>query len=95
MINSLIQLLFYGTPIVWPVDQLMSGRDPACASTWVLPIVKAEPALPPAAGDARRRCSGRTWLRGQLDRRRPMAIVGWALALVFMRNYRARVSYWV
>src|SRR5256885_1206466 len=25
VINSLIQLLFYGTPIVWPVDQLLAG----------------------------------------------------------------------
>ena len=24
-----------------------------------------------------------------------MAIVGWALALVAMKNYRARISYWV
>ncbi|MGH3437551.1 MAG: ABC transporter permease, partial [Sciscionella sp.] len=24
-----------------------------------------------------------------------LTVVGWALALVFMRNYRARVPYWV
>ncbi|MEV6897852.1 ABC transporter permease [Amycolatopsis sp. NPDC051372] len=93
VINSLIQLLFYGTPIVWPVDQLESGgaRD---SVSWALPFIKANPLYhymqvtrAPLLGEA---VSWTSWVVvGSLT------IVGWALALVAMRNYRSRVSYWV
>jgi ABC-2 type transport system permease protein len=93
VVNSLIQLLFYGTPIVWPVDQLMSGGARAGVS-WILPIVKANPLYhfmqvvrAPLLGQE---FSVENWIVvGSIT------VVGWALALVAMRNYRARVSYWV
>ncbi|MEV0065863.1 ABC transporter permease [Amycolatopsis sp. NPDC050768] len=93
VINSLIQLLFYATPIVWPVDQLEAGgaRD---SVSWALPFIKANPLYhymqvtrAPLLGEA---VSWTSWaVVGGLT------IVGWALALVAMRNYRSRVSYWV
>ncbi|MFG1639187.1 ABC transporter permease [Amycolatopsis sp. NPDC049252] len=94
VINSLIQLLFYGTPIVWPVDQLLAGGSRASVASWILPIIKANPLYhfmqvtrAPLLGQE---FSAESWIVvGSLT------IVGWALALVAMRNYRARVSYWV
>ena len=93
VVNSLIQLLFYGTPIVWPVDQLMSGGTKEGAS-WILPIVKANPLYhfmqvvrAPLLGQE---FSPENWIVVGA-----ITVIGWALALVAMRNYRARVSYWV
>jgi ABC-2 type transport system permease protein len=93
VINSLIQLLFYMTPIVWPIDQLLAGgaRD---SVSWALPIIQFNPLYhfvqivrAPLIGQA---VSINSWfvVIG-------MTVVGWGLALVAMRNYRARVSYWV
>ncbi len=93
VINSLIQLMFYGTPIVWPVDQLMSDGTHANVS-WILPVVKANPLYhymqvirAPMLGQE---FSGVSWIVVGA-----ITVVGWILALVAMRNYRARVSYWV
>jgi len=93
VINALIQLMFYGTPIVWPTDQLLSGGVRS-AESWILPIIKLNPLYhfmqvtrSPLIGQA---FSGDSWIVvGSIT------VVGWALALVAMRNYRARVSYWV
>ncbi|OXM58983.1 sugar ABC transporter permease [Amycolatopsis thailandensis] len=93
VINSLIQLLFYMTPIVWPIDQLMAGgaRD---SISGALPFVYANPLFhfiqivrAPLIGQA---VSINSWyvVLG-------ITVVGWGLALVAMRNYRSRVSYWV
>ncbi|MBB4686993.1 galactan export ABC transporter permease subunit Wzm/RfbD [Amycolatopsis jiangsuensis] len=93
VINSLIQLLFYGTPIVWPVDQLLSGGARAGVS-WALPFIKANPLYhfmqvtrSPLLGQA---VGWTSWVVVGA-----ITIVGWGLALVAMRNYRSRVSYWV
>ncbi len=93
VINSLIQLLFYMTPIVWPIDQLMAGgaRD---SISGALPFVYANPLFhfiqivrAPMIGQA---VSINSWyvVLG-------ITVIGWGLALVAMRNYRSRVSYWV
>jgi ABC-2 type transport system permease protein len=93
VINALIQLLFYLTPIVWPIDQLQAGAGRAAAS-WALPIIQLNPLFhfiqivrAPLIGQA---VSIYSWIAVVA-----ITIVGWALALVAMRNYRARVSYWV
>ncbi|HWD07374.1 MAG TPA: ABC transporter permease [Amycolatopsis sp.] len=93
VINSLIQLLFYGTPIVWPVDQLLSGGTRQGVS-WALPFIKANPLYhymqvtrAPLIGQA---VSWTSWVVVGV-----ITVVGWMLALVAMRNYRSRVSYWV
>ncbi len=93
VINSLVQLLFYLTPIVWPIDQLTAGgaRD---SVSWAEPIIKLNPIYhfvqilrAPLIGQA---VSPWSWVAVG-----GMTIVGWLLALVAMRNYRSRVSYWV
>ncbi|MFT7867881.1 MULTISPECIES: galactan export ABC transporter permease subunit Wzm/RfbD [Amycolatopsis] len=93
VINSLIQLLFYGTPIVWPVDQLMTGGTREAAS-WILPIVKINP-LYHFMQVVRAPLLGQEFSVGNWIVVGSITVVGWALALVAMRNYRARVSYWV
>lgn len=93
VINSLIQLLFYATPIVWPVDQLMAGgaRDNV---SWALPYITANP-LYHFIQVVRAPLLGQTFTAGNWIVVGCITVVGWALALVAMRNYRARVSYWV
>jgi ABC-2 type transport system permease protein len=93
VINAMIQLLFYMTPIVWPIDQLYAGGQRHSAS-WALPIIQLNPLFhfiqivrAPLIGQA---VSIYSWIAVFA-----ITIVGWALALVAMRNYRARVSYWV
>lgn len=93
VINSLVQLLFYGTPIVWPVDQLLNGGSRSGVS-WALPFIKANPLYhymqvtrSPLIGQS---VAWTSWVVvGSIT------VVGWGLALVAMRNYRSRVSYWV
>lgn len=93
LIGSIIQLMFYMTPIVWPIDQLYAGggRD---AVSWALPYVYLNPFYhvvqiirAPLIGQA---VSAWSWVVVL-----GITVVGWALALFVMRNYRARVSYWV
>ncbi|GAA4542700.1 ABC transporter permease [Amycolatopsis samaneae] len=94
VINSLIQLMFYGTPIVWPVDQLLAGGTREGLSNVVLPIIQANP-LYHFMQVVRAPLLGQTFTVGNWIVVGSITIVGWALALVAMRNYRARVSYWV
>ncbi|PXY31862.1 sugar ABC transporter permease [Prauserella muralis] len=93
VISSLIQLLFYLTPIVWPVDQLYHGGGREAVS-WALPFIHLNPLYhfiqiirAPLIGQ---QVSINSWfvVIG-------ITVVGWVLALLVMRNYRARVSYWV
>ncbi|WP_027942483.1 ABC transporter permease [Amycolatopsis taiwanensis] len=94
LINSLIQLLFYMTPIVWPIDQLYGHGARSDLATWVVPLVHLNPFYhfvqilrAPLIGQA-----VNIWSWVVVG---GITIVGWLLALVAMRNYRARVSYWV
>jgi ABC-2 type transport system permease protein len=93
LIGSIIQLLFYLTPIVWPIDQLYAGgnRDQV---EWALQFVYLNPFYhfvqiirAPLIGQA---VSGWSWVVVL-----GITVVGWGLALLVMRNYRSRVSYWV
>lgn len=93
LIGSIIQLMFYMTPIVWPIDQLYAGggRD---AVSWALPFVYFNPFYhvvqiirAPLIGQA---VNGWSWVVVL-----GITVAGWALALLVMRNYRSRVSYWV
>jgi ABC-2 type transport system permease protein len=93
LVSSIIQLMFYMTPIVWPIDQLFAGggRD---SVSWALPFVYFNPFYhfvqiirAPLLGQA---VSIWSWVVVL-----GITVVGWALALVVLRNYRSRVSYWV
>jgi ABC-2 type transport system permease protein len=94
LINSLIQLLFYMTPIVWPIDQLYGDGARSDLAKWVVPLVHLNPFYhfvqilrAPLIGQA-----VNIWSWVVVG---GITVVGWLLALATMRNYRARVSYWV
>ncbi|MGH3438030.1 MAG: galactan export ABC transporter permease subunit Wzm/RfbD [Sciscionella sp.] len=95
LVGALIQLLFYMTPIVWPVDQLLApGGHRHALAQFVKPLLDLNPfyhliqvVRGPLTGGG---VSWVNWAAVGL-----MTVVGWSLALMFMRNYRARVSYWV
>jgi ABC-2 type transport system permease protein len=93
LISSIIQLMFYMTPIVWPIDQLYAGggRD---SVSWALPFVYFNPFYhvvqiirAPLIGQAVNIWSWVVVIG--------ITLIGWALALFVLRNYRSRVSYWV
>ena len=92
VINSLTMLLFYATPIVWSADTIFAKHDQVheLAHTVMLfnPLYHYVQILrAPMIGNAL------SWLSWVVVG--AFTVVGWALALVAMRNYRARVSYWV
>jgi ABC-2 type transport system permease protein len=93
LIGSIIQLLFYLTPIVWPIDQLYAGGNRDSVS-WALNVVYLNPFYhfvqiirAPLIGQA---VSIWSWVVVL-----GITVVGWGFALLVMRNYRSRVSYWV
>jgi ABC-2 type transport system permease protein len=90
--QSVVTLMFFMTPIVWVFDQLQS--DPRAASR--ARYVELNPFLH-FVEIIRRPMLGQSmeghWINWIVAG--SITVVGWALALLFMRNYRARVSYWV
>jgi ABC-2 type transport system permease protein len=91
VVQSFMTLIFYMTPIMWQTDTLyvVSGRHSVAAQLialnpfyHVVEIVKA-----PLVG------LQQSWTHWAVVG--GFTIVGWALALLALRNYRARVSYWV
>lgn len=89
LINSLIQLAFYMTPIVWSPDLL--GETGKGLSKFVVQfnplyhfvnVVRA-----PLIGQS---IEPLNWIVVAC-----FGIVGWSVALLVMRNYRARVPYWI
>jgi len=91
VIMSITQLLFFMTPIVWSTDILAARFDDAGWRIWVaelnplyhyIQLLRA-----PLIGNEQ---SWHHWVVVLA-----FTVVGWGLALVAMRNYRARVSYWV
>ena len=91
IITSMVQLLFFMTPIVWTAD-LLSGPDGTLTTRarlveinplfHYLDIVRA-----PLLGDDQQAYHWYIVLA--------ITVVGWGLALYLMRSYRARVAYWV
>ncbi|MEV4311304.1 ABC transporter permease [Actinocrispum sp. NPDC049592] len=95
VINAFIQLVFFGTPIVWTTDTLLrfSGGDPGTAS-WRVLIAELNPMYhyveiirAPLIGNEQ---SWHHWavVGG-------FTVFGWILAVVALRNFRARIPYWV
>lgn len=90
IIASLTQLLFFMTPIVWQYETLVN--NPAVAGR--AKIAEVNPALhfvailrEPMLGEP---IVWRHWAVVGV-----ITVVGWIAALVCLRNYRARVAYWV
>ncbi|WP_367133572.1 ABC transporter permease [Saccharothrix sp. HUAS TT1] len=95
VINSFINLVFFMTPIVWHVGVLnkVTGGEGG-SNDWRVLIAELNPIFhfveivrAPLLGHAQ---DWHHWVVVGA-----FTVVGWALALVAMRNYRARVSYWV
>ncbi len=91
VIGALTQLLFFMTPIVWSTDILTKRLG---SGDWKVLVAELNPMYhfiqilrAPLIGNQQ---SWHHWaVVGGIT------IVGWGLALLAMRNYRARVSYWV
>jgi ABC-2 type transport system permease protein len=92
VITSVVNLLFFMTPIVWTTDILTNRMGDG--ADWKILIAELNPLYhfvqilrAPLIGNTQ---SWHHWavVGG-------FTVVGWALAFVAMRNYRARVSYWV
>jgi ABC-2 type transport system permease protein len=86
IIASLTQLLFFMTPIVWSYERLKS--NPLAAYIELNPVMHfVEILRQPLLGDP---IGLRHWyVAGAIT------VVGCFAALLFLRNYRSRVAYWV
>lgn len=90
--QSIVQLMFFLTPIVWIYDDLINSPNPAVAERARLaefnPFLHfVEIVRAPMLGNDQ---LVRHWVVVLV-----ITVVGWILTLVVMRRYRARVAYWV
>jgi len=90
--QSLVQLLFFLTPIVWIYSTLLNSPNPTTASRARLaelnPLLSfLEIIRAPMLGQAQHL---RYWAIVLV-----ITVVGWALTLFVLRRYRGRISYWV
>lgn len=90
--QSIVQLAFFLTPIVWIYEDLLNSANPTIAER--ARIVELNPFLHmieivrrPMLGQPQ---EARHWIIVGI-----ITVLGWALTLVVLRRYRARVSYWV
>lgn len=92
LVNSFITMIFYMTPIMWSMDQVSHGNGGKNASA--LSLLKLNPAYhfieilrAPLLGQVQ------SWTHWAVVG--GFTVVGWSVALLALRNYRSRVSYWV
>jgi len=90
IIASVVQLVFYMTPIVWSVDIL--SDNPAVQER--VRLVELNPVFH-FLEILRRPLLGQETVWRYWYVVLAITVVGWAVGLVCMRNYRARVAYWV
>ncbi len=90
--QSIVQLAFFLTPIVWIYEDLLNSPNPTIAER--ARLAELNPFLHfieilrrPMLGQPQEL---RYWVVVGI-----ITVVGWALTLVVLRRYRARVSYWV
>lgn len=88
--QSVVQLMFFMTPIVWVYDQLLANPRTAARAR----LVEFNPFLH-FVEVLRRPMLGQSFEPRYWYVVGVITVAGWVLALLFMRNYRARVSYWV
>jgi ABC-2 type transport system permease protein len=94
VVNALIQLVFFMTPIVWSTDILHNRIGGGDIELWKTLVTELNPVYhyleiirAPLIGNTQ---SWHHWaVVGGIT------VVGWLFALVALRNYRARVPYWV
>jgi ABC-2 type transport system permease protein len=90
IIASVTQLIFFMTPIIWSYDMLKENAAAAARIRWVElnPVMHyVEIVRQPMIGTE---IVWRHWYVVGV-----ITVVGWAAALVCLRNYRSRVAYWV
>jgi ABC-2 type transport system permease protein len=92
IIASVAQLAFFMTPIVWDYESLRKSSNPAVAERAQLaelnPVMHfVEILRRPLIGEP---TLWRHWYVVGL-----ITVLGWAAALLVLRNYRSRVAYWV
>ena len=89
--QSIVQLRFLMTPIVWIYGDLLNSPNPSIAERAASPSsTRSCTSSRSSARHARRRAHLRHWLVVLV-----ITVVGWALTFVIRRRYRARVAYWV
>ncbi|HEV7648103.1 MAG TPA: ABC transporter permease [Actinophytocola sp.] len=93
VIISLTQLLFFMTPIVWTTD-ILTRVGPDGGGRWRVLVAELNPLYhyieilrAPLLGNTQ------SWHHWAVVG--AFTVLGWAVALLAMRNYRARISYWV
>jgi ABC-2 type transport system permease protein len=92
IIQSVVQLAFFLTPIVWVYADFLNSPNPAVAER--ARLAELNPFLHflellrrPMLGQPQEL---RSWIVVLV-----ITVVGWAFTLVVLRRYRSRVSYWV
>ena len=93
VVSSFMQLFFTMTPIIWTPD-LLTGGEPGSTKAIVEQLAKLNPFYhfieifrAPLVGQVQ------SWTHWAVVG--VFTVVGWSLALIALRNYRSRVSYWV
>ena len=89
--NSVVTLSFFMTPIVWNYQDLISKGGPGAQRAR---LAELNPFLH-FVEILRRPMIGEPFEIRHWVVTLAITVVGWAVALVVLRNYRARVSYWV
>jgi ABC-2 type transport system permease protein len=95
VIQAFITMLFYATPIMWSMDQVLAANpDSGGFGSVAVRLLKFNPVYhfveiirAPLVGQTQ------SWVHWAVAG--GFTLVGWALALIALRNYRSRVSYWV
>ncbi|TFV53600.1 ABC transporter permease [Blastococcus sp. TF02A_35] len=90
--QSIVQLMFFMTPIVWIYDDLANSPNPDIAER--AKLAEFNPFLH-FLEIVRRPLLGQDQVLRHWVVVLVITVIGWALTLFVMRRYRSRVSYWV
>ena len=90
--QSVVQLMFFLTPIVWVYDDLVNSPNPAIADR--ARLAEFNPFLH-FIEIIRRPLLGQDQVLRHWVVVLAITVVGWVLTMVVLRRYRSRVSYWV
>ncbi|MCW2579716.1 MAG: type transporter [Blastococcus sp.] len=90
--HSIVQLMFFLTPIVWIYEDLLNSANPAIAER--ARLAEFNPFLH-FIEIIRRPMLGQDQVLRHWIVVLVITVIGWALTLVALRRYRARISYWV
>jgi ABC-2 type transport system permease protein len=90
--QSVVQLMFFLTPIVWIYDDLLNSPNPQIAER--ARLAEFNPFLH-FIEIIRRPLLGEDQLLRHWVVVLVITVIGWALTMVVLRRYRSRISYWV